>query len=116
MPRMPKRPCPHPGCRALVEGKDSRCPEHLSAKRALDDRARGPARQWYSNRRWREIRRKFLIGHPFCAKCNRPAQVVDHITPRSEGGEEYEWDNLQALCYSCHNRKTRMEANARRDG
>lgn len=38
----------------------------------------------------------------------RPATEVDHIIPRSKGGTDI-WENLQALCKSCHSKKTRRE-------
>lgn len=52
---------------------------------------------------------------PLCAECNRqgritPARVVDHITPINEGGERYDFSNLQGLCDKCHNRKSGREA------
>ncbi|MCO7226001.1 HNH endonuclease [Pleionea sp. CnH1-48] len=37
------------------------------------------------------------------------AQTVDHITPKSRGGTD-EPDNLQSLCYPCHDYKTAREA------
>ena len=38
----------------------------------------------------------------------RVATEVDHIQPLSRGGG-HEWDNLQALCKSCHSKKTARE-------
>jgi len=34
---------------------------------------------------------------------------VDHVRPLSDGGDHYDADNLQALCRSCHARKTCRE-------
>jgi hypothetical protein len=36
------------------------------------------------------------------------ATEVDHIQPLSRGGG-HEWENLQALCKSCHSKKTARE-------
>jgi 5-methylcytosine-specific restriction protein A len=36
------------------------------------------------------------------------AQHVDHVVPREQGGSD-DWANLQALCASCHSRKTALE-------
>ena len=36
------------------------------------------------------------------------ATEVDHIVPKSAGGTDA-MDNLQALCKSCHSRKTAKE-------
>jgi len=37
------------------------------------------------------------------------AVVADHIKPIKDGGERFDWVNLQGLCISCHNRKTARE-------
>lgn len=42
-------------------------------------------------------------GH-LCAYCGRTATTVDHIHPRSRGGED-SWENLVACCLVCNNAK-----------
>lgn len=37
----------------------------------------------------------------------KKADLVDHIRERSDGGEDYDFDNLQSLCRSCHEKKTK---------
>lgn len=77
------------------------------------DRNRDPvARALYRPKRWQTERAAFLHDHPLCAACERdgvirPANVVDHIDPH-RGDETAFWDNSrwQALCASCHGRKT----------
>jgi 5-methylcytosine-specific restriction protein A len=58
-----------------------------------------------------------LNSHPLCADPFGlhseqgevvAAEEVDHIVPLSEGGNN-SLDNLQALCKSCHSRKTVLE-------
>jgi 5-methylcytosine-specific restriction protein A len=65
-------------------------------------------------RDWARLASMFKQAHPLCAdpfgvhaKEQRiePSTQVDHITPRKAGGTD-EWSNLQALCSSCHSRKT----------
>ncbi|MEO9298786.1 HNH endonuclease [Devosia alba] len=70
------------------------------------------ARALYSSRRWRRERLVFLRAHPLCLDCGhygiiRAANVVDHIDPH-RGDEAVFWDSSrwQALCASCHSRKT----------
>ena len=63
---------------------------------------------FYSSSKWRKVRRRQLAMHPLC-KCKEPATDVDHIKPRSEGGADLEYENLQSLCKSCHSKKTRRE-------
>jgi 5-methylcytosine-specific restriction endonuclease McrA len=42
-------------------------------------------------------------GHR-CGYCGRYATTVDHIQPRSRGGEDT-WENLVACCLDCNRRK-----------
>lgn len=39
-----------------------------------------------------------------CAYCSKPANTIDHVTPRSKGGTN-SWENLVACCFGCNNRK-----------
>jgi len=42
-------------------------------------------------------------GH-HCQYCGRPAESIDHVTPRSRGGLHV-WDNVVAACRRCNTRK-----------
>lgn len=39
-----------------------------------------------------------------CAYCDRHATTIDHVQPRSRGGED-SWENLVACCLACNNAK-----------
>ena len=39
-----------------------------------------------------------------CQYCNRPAENIDHVIPRSRGGE-HTWENVVASCRPCNSRK-----------
>jgi 5-methylcytosine-specific restriction endonuclease McrA len=39
-----------------------------------------------------------------CGYCGRRADTIDHVVPRSRGGE-HTWDNCVAACRSCNSRK-----------
>lgn len=69
----------------------------------------GPARPSASargyGRDWRARRLAFLRAHPLCARCGGPAEHADHKRAKARGGSD-EWDNLEALCASCHSVKT----------
>ena len=72
----------------------------------------------YYSRRWRNLRNLFIQKYPLCRECksnNRitEGKIVDHIKPVSEGGNFYEWRNLQTLCNKCHRVKTVKEVNNR---
>ncbi|MDP6619089.1 MAG: HNH endonuclease signature motif containing protein [Nitrospinota bacterium] len=50
-----------------------------------------------------------LAREPICRICKRaPSSEPDHMIPRRLGGEDTD-ENLQALCKSCHSRKTARE-------
>ena len=64
----------------------------------------------YNTRRWQKFRLAILSENPICVECNQNySHEVDHITPVRLGGEFFELDNLQALCKSCHAKKSRSE-------
>jgi 5-methylcytosine-specific restriction protein A len=87
-------------------------PSTLPAHRPSDDRISASRRGY--GRRWRDqTRTAFLREHPLCEDCYRrgiimPATDVDHIVAKRRGGTD-QWRNLQALCHSCHSRKTARE-------
>lgn len=39
-----------------------------------------------------------------CAYCQGPAETLDHVLPRSRGGQ-HSWDNVVAACARCNHRK-----------
>lgn len=97
---------------------------------------KGPKRPWMPERKmfegrvqnpfywsaaWRRLRAAFVREHPLCVHClkegrHTPTQEVDHIKPinptnvydtdNGRYGEPLDRTNLQALCKSCHMRKT----------
>jgi 5-methylcytosine-specific restriction endonuclease McrA len=40
-----------------------------------------------------------------CAYCNRNANTIDHVQPKSRGGRDT-WENLVACCLKCNNTKS----------
>ena len=114
--------CHWPGCTRAAEGYY--CGEHqaLSEQRrearkketrlfeGTRRKASAEYNSLYHSRLWRDLRLAFLAEHPCCALCGAPATIADHITPH-RGNEElfFSWDNLQALCQSCHSAKTLRE-------
>ena len=100
---MPSRP-PRLGQRAS-QAKQPRLPDHReqSQKRGYD---------WT----WRALSKQVRMEEPLCRHCLRDGRVtaatlVDHIVPLSLSPElRLDRGNLQALCASCHARKTQAEA------
>lgn len=109
MPLRAPRPCKAPGCGALASD-GAYCPAHES--RSAQDKAVSEARRPSAaargyDHRWRKVRDSFLRRNPLCAKCGKPASVVDHVVPH-KGDWILFWkkENWQALCERCHNVKT----------
>jgi len=67
---------------------------------------------FYSNRKWKKTKTEVLERDNYtCQKCGKTAKEllrddvdlhVHHIVPRSEGGAEYNKNNLIVLCGLCH--------------
>lgn len=56
-----------------------------------------------------KLRARVLAEHPVCHVCHRkPSVNVDHIKPVSKGGDDRS-DNLQGICFECHEEKTRKD-------
>ena len=46
----------------------------------------------------------FARDHHRCQYCGSPADNIDHVVPRSRGGEHV-WENVVAACRACNTRK-----------
>ena len=107
MPRKPKRPCSHPGCPNLTDGRF--CEEHARQhNQDYEKYERNKSNKRRYGRAWKRIRDKYVSQHPFCEVCYERGILVEteevhHKKPLSEGGT-HERDNLIALCKSCHSR------------
>lgn len=108
MPNRPRIPCKHKGCPNLIPSGEKYCENHKELHR-LDTKT--TSEKGYTTR-WQKARLRFLKVHPLCVQCQKQgkltrATVVDHVIPH-RGDEELFWDttNWQALCKSCHDRKT----------
>lgn len=69
---------------------------------------------FYNSGNWRNLRNWFIKANPLCVECKaagwvKAGDVVDHVIPIADGGEELSSDNLQTLCNMHHNQKTARE-------
>jgi 5-methylcytosine-specific restriction endonuclease McrA len=56
-----------------------------------------------SNRQRLSAWKQILLQDP-CVYCGEPAEVLDHIVPRIDGGTRHD-DNMAPACSSCNNWK-----------
>lgn len=107
MPRKPMRPCSHPGCPNLTEGRF--CEEHVKLQNHNYERyERNPQTKRKYGRAWKRIRDREIKEKPYCQVCLSKgimveAEEVHHKVPLSEGGTHAR-ENLVCLCASCHSR------------
>lgn len=121
--------CNHAGCREYIELTDRYCAKHRKAKQLEISRSHQDNDEYYSlyqSTRWRKTSRLYRSAHPVCESCSRKridwlenpkgnkpilnlATSVDHIKALKDGGDPFDWANLQALCSACHNEKTKYE-------
>ena len=107
------KPCSYPGCANLV--RSGRCAKHqIEQNKSEFQQYRDPNIQKLYDRRWREVRLKYLASHPWCEECLRaniyePATDVHHV--QRHGGEPsiFRSSPLMALCHRCHSRITANE-------
>ena len=79
----------------------SLCPRHRSAGQKSRRGSWGG-----STREWRKIRERILKRDPFCQvrlRCDgsAPSTTVDHIVPKSKGGDDSD-GNLRGSCQRCN--------------
>lgn len=68
LPFKPKRPCSHPGCPKLTDGRF--CDEHAKQEaRRYERYDRDPAARKRYNRTWKRIRDRYISVHPLCERC-----------------------------------------------
>jgi 5-methylcytosine-specific restriction protein A len=116
MASKPRKYCAEYPCSALAAPGSSYCDDHRppAAPKATDP--------FYLRPAWRRFRNWYLANHPMCALCGGygdavPAVIVDHVVELKDGGAPYDEGNVQALCLSCHNKKTadeKMKRNMRK--
>ena len=80
-----------------------RCAAHQRPR--APEQNRPSARERGYTAEWNRIRNQYLRANPSCEFCGAEARQVHHVV-RIEDGGTHDWDNLRAVCMSCHNRLT----------
>lgn len=71
--------------------------------------------RFYKTSKWIKLSRRTLQNSPVCVECLRngtikKADLVDHIVPiREDWSRRLDPNNLQSLCYRCHQKKTKKD-------
>ena len=64
---------------------------------------------FYRTPAWRKLAKCFLESkHYICERCGKPARLVHHkkyITDYNKPEQTLDWNNLEAVCWECHNRE-----------
>lgn len=116
----PRKPCARPGCREwathgsycerhFIEWQKQQQENRKQFSRVADEGRPNSTDRGYDSK-WKQARKFFLMKHPICVICGRPATEVDHIIPH-KGDYKLFWNskNWQPLCHICHSRKTYSE-------
>jgi 5-methylcytosine-specific restriction protein A len=105
-------------CGKLIDIDEIMCSTCKERKEANDkeyNKQRGSAYERGYDNWWRKYRKSFLRKNPLCVECLKnnlyiPSTRVDHIIPHKGNRKLFrDPNNHQALCESCHNRKTATE-------
>lgn len=66
---------------------------------------------FYNSKVWRNTSKLILMEHDYlCKACGGIATMVDHIVPTKVSWDKrLDKENLQPLCWGCHNKKTAKE-------
>ena len=83
-------------------------------KRSEKRERRDDFRVIYQSSRWHRYSKAYLKIHRLCVICLKEgktviAQCTDHRIPMAQGGDIWNPDNHQALCFKHHNSKTKQE-------
>ena len=124
---MPVRLCTFGGCKNTVtvsanSKTPARCDKHplrQSTPKRVHEHQIHNGKNLYKTQQWVNLRNAYARHQPLCEHCLRydiitPGFIVDHIVEIADGGEKFDWNNLQHLCASCHNTKTGREKVKRR--
>ena len=103
------KPCNKPGCGVLVRDGSARCDKHKPPPWTK----KPTATKRITGRKLQAMRTELFKTQPLCAECERQGRVRlatqrDHIKPLAEGGAD-DGDNVQGLCFDCHEAKSLQE-------
>ena len=107
------RACRKRGCAGTTTNSSGYCDKHRGEGWVQHQRGLSRHQRGYGSK-WTVIRARILKRDKgLCQLCLRvgvvrEAKTVDHIIPKAHGGTDSD-NNLQSLCWPCHNAKTARE-------
>lgn len=70
---------------------------------------------FYKSKEWRKCRDAYISQHPLCERCKQKGYIVAaeivhhkiHLTAENfnDPSVAYNFENLEALCFDCHNKE-----------
>jgi 5-methylcytosine-specific restriction protein A len=111
---MKKYICREAGCNQLLD-QSGYCDKHKKERRKPFENAQRSNEGLYNTSKWQKLRMKHLEEQDCCVYCgNGNRLTADHIIP-PRGNEDlfFSEDNLQTLCFYCHQIKTNEEIQGR---
>ncbi|WP_257265398.1 HNH endonuclease [Endozoicomonas sp. ONNA2] len=126
MPDRIARPCRVKSCSHRTTLDHGYCEQHSDRQRIYQTGRLNGWRNWRQGNsshrgyghHWVKLRSQVMRRDGWlCQMCRQAgrftkATCVDHIRPKSQGGDDA-LSNLQSLCDTCHRLKTQAESNAR---
>lgn len=114
VPSKPKRPCPTPGCRALIRGDECKaCGWRKPRWNWKPDRERGARQERGYDQAWQNLRMYKLAHDPLCERCEREGRTeaaveVHHKRPFKGRRDPLRLmlGNLESICLACHRAET----------
>ncbi|MCM7775005.1 HNH endonuclease [Enterobacter asburiae] len=113
MPSQIPRACRKRGCPGTTTDRSGYCSKHLNEGWQQHQRGQSRHQRGYGSK-WDRLRPIVLDRDKhLCQECLRngrytPAETVDHITAKANGGTD-DLSNLESLCKPCHRAKTAVE-------
>ncbi|WGH50174.1 HNH endonuclease [Enterococcus phage Phi_Eg_SY1] len=122
---MPLKKCEVTYCRNKVPLGTMYCDKHMKKgkseynKRVRYNSDNGKYSKFYHTPEWRATRKVKLLETPYCEVCMRKgittkADMVHHIIelrdPNGGWEKRLEMNNLESICYSCHNKHSHKYA------
>ncbi|MGX7039486.1 HNH endonuclease [Vagococcus fessus] len=107
--------CGRAGCRMFVDFDITYCDKHKDDYSKQYNKSRWKNKndymKFYNSKQWKMLREDVLIENFYtCSQCGREGNIGDHIIPVEEDwNKRLDKNNIQVMCQSCHNIKTRND-------